>query len=609
MAGGVLNQPRSRPSTPTDFHSLKASTTDSPRRLQYRTTTDYLIDALTPLMIFMMVSSVIFFLLDVRYVYLEIWTVDRFGQMYEQTLHWVAFFFVMGVVALNRLIAREGKNESVLYIVGLTFAIGLYTFSTTDQIGSVAHNFMNQPYLATLFNMGIVALIWWIASRLTHECCVDENPIAGDIGILTGTARRLHNALSGKSVFTGTKKKEEPYILGTELDAIDPSEWRPPEKKKTPSPDVATKRLPKRHPGISVFYASIPAMVVFAVGQWVLRSGDVDITLRAHIFLAVYTISALSLLMLSSLGGLRQYFQARRIKIPAGIGPFWTGMGSVMILMVAIAASWMPAPGPPPSVRRLEPPAYNQINTAQGDTSQSENTSDAKDHKGDQAAASSNKATPQQGKTPPSKSQAPEPKTTAEALAIRFPNLSRVFRVAEIIVLVCMGLMGLYALVRVLGAIVVSLTGKSGRGFPALARFLKALDRFLQRLTHVPSLPKLRLPRRVRPEVALSTRYVNPLGDPALSRRMTPAEVVEYSYAALCALAHDLAVPRRTDQTPYEFIESFPASLGGLREDAIRLTNLYVVAAYSNLSLEPRHLDIVRGFWRSFEIVRAATIR
>ncbi len=61
-------------------------------------------------MILIMVASVVFFLLDVRFVYTEV---------HDLNLRVVAFCFILGVVALNRLIARDGKDESIMYIIGL----------------------------------------------------------------------------------------------------------------------------------------------------------------------------------------------------------------------------------------------------------------------------------------------------------------------------------------------------------------------------------------------------------------------------------------------------------------------------------------------------------
>ena len=574
MEGGLADRQQPRPQMPTDFKALQAEAFTSRGRLQRRTITDMLVDGLTPIMIFVMVYSVIAFLLDVRFVYLSLQNVDWLAGLYETTLRIVALSLVVGVVALNRLIVRDGRDESILYIFGLVMAAGLYTLATTEQIGSVANNFMNRPFLATLFNMAVVALIWWIANRLTHECCVDANPTAGEIGILTGTARRVHNAIAKQPLPTGTREKDEPYILRMDLEAYDPTEWKKREKPKATA-GIATRPLPKRHPGISVLYTSIPTMAIFAIGQWVLRNGDIDLAFRANVCLMAYTVSALSLLMLSSLGGLREYFRERNVRIPPGIGPFWIGLGYAMVAVVILGALKMPAPSVPAPLGRISMSGGYQTNFAQGQTAEA----------------------------------ATQARSLAEAMALRFPQLMRYLGILETVVLTVIGLVCAYAALRLLGASALALSGKRGRVPRALARFFAALDRLLQRLLRLPSVPEIKTPRRVSRHVALSSKFVSPLGDPVLSKELSPQGVVEYCYAAMCALAEDLAVPRRPDQTPFEFIESFPKALEGLREDAVKLTNLYVVSAYSNIQLDERTLDTVRGFWRSYKTVRDTVIR
>lgn len=611
---------------PTDFQSLRHGTMDKVRVIQHRTPTDWLVDILTPVMIFVMTYSLVFFLLDVRYVYLELTHSNNpeVAGMYDLSLKWVAFCFVMGVVSLNRLIARDGRDESIIYIFGLVLVVGLYTFTTTGQMGSMASNFMNEPYLATAFNMGIVAFIWWAVNRITHECCVDENVVAGDIGLLTGTARRLQGffrSASKPEPVVRPKRRDEPMIMMNDLAPVDPSEWKPPSANvpKPLPPGAATARLPKRHPGISIFYASIPAMIVFALGQRVLLRGDAAVVQRAHWFLFAYTVSALSLLMLSSLGGLREYFRARRITIPGGLGLFWVGLGALMIGMVVFGSTWMPLPHLP------VPAGIAQIH---GGTSSSDGkedsdlasagTDDDKQGSGsnqgnDQNAQPSDNADKGERNSDSSKKEGRSSSRTSKMKNMAPPRVppidfaanSEVMKWLGRIVMVGLGIFGFFALLRLLGMLASAFSRGRAPGSGFFRRFFAALDRLLQRMTQLPSLPRRRTPRRVSPQVALSSGFHNPLND----SRMSPTEVIKYSYAALCALATDLATPRRPDQTPYEFIETFPDSMKTLREDAVDLTGLYVLAAYSNIDLTPQTLDTVRKFWRGYETVRRRVVR
>ena len=84
---------------------------------------------------------------------------------------------------------------------------------------------------------------------------------------------------------------------------------------------------------------------------------------------------------------------------------------------------------------------------------------------------------------------------------------------------------------------------------------------------------------------------------------------VESSYAALCALAYDMGVPRNIDQTPYEFIEAFPKTMSSIQEEARELTELYVRAAYSADIVEEEALDRLRKFWIAFDRMRRRVIR
>ena len=188
---------------------------------------------------------------------------------------------------------------------------------------------------------------------------------------------------------------------------------------------------------------------------------------------------------------------------------------------------------------------------------------------------------------------------------MNLPEPSQLLECLGLGVLAFVGLIGVFALIRLLGALALGLS-RGRKGYSnALRRFFGALDRFLQRITHLPSLPRIQRRRRVSREVSQSIKYANPLRNP----RMTPAEKVEYSYAALCALAHDAAAPRGDDQTPYEFVRSFPQPLATLRDEARELTDLYVLSAYSGQPMDETCLDRLRKFWHTFERVRGAVVR
>lgn len=543
----------------TDFQTLKSSIETEHKRYQQRTPTDLVVDALTPIMIFIMVGAVIFFLLDVRYVYTAV---------HDTNLRFVALAFVLGVVALNRLIARDGSDESILYGFGLAGAIGLYTFATTGlyDVGSVTRNFMNSnPYLATGFNMIIVAFIWWLTNRLMHECCVDENRTAGDIGILTGTARRFQSAIkrektSEESIFV--RKSKDPVLAMNVVEAFDPTEWKESKKKKSAAPAAANVRLSKRHPGISIFYFSVPVLAIFAFGLRIVQHGGRPMILAGHLYMGIYVVAALMLLLLTSLGGLRQYFRNRYVQLPPMLGPFWIGLGVVMVAMVLLGAMRMPMPDMPaawyvdehqadPWVRGA--PAFN-LNTA------------------------------------------------AITAATQLEQTRIIDRLGDF-VLVLFGLFLVYALVRWIGAAAAYLGKRRDLLPPRLRKLFDFLDVGLQKITHIPSLPKRERPRRVRRQDARSARFRNPMGERTDTPR-TAEDFVAYTYDALCALAYDMGVPRESGQTPYEFIQAFPKELRGLKNEALELTEMYVRSSYSPYKLDPNTEDRLRRFWITFDRIR-----
>ncbi len=552
-AAPTREQHAAAPVEKTDFHSLTGG--KGLRRVtkyQHRTATDVLIDFTTPLMILIMVWAVVYFLLDVRYVYTEV---------HDQNLRFFATMFVLGVVALNRLIAREGSEESYIYIAGLLGVVILYTISSTSWygVGSVAKGYMGDARVALPFNLTIVLFMWWLVNRLTHECCVDENTTAGEVGILTGTARKMLKASTAKP-----KKTAMPEMT---LDAIDPLDWKEPEKKAAKAPLEATQRLQKRHPGISIFYFSVPVMIVFALGLRVVLHGGRPMVLAGHFYIGSYTVAALSLLMLTSLGGLREYFRARRVQMPAGIGAFWLGLGSVMVVMVAFGAAALPMPGLPGL-------AY------------------VEEHETDYWTRDS----------------------TFQVQSVVTPMVdqleqARFMQRVGTGVLIILGIFLAYSSIRGVG-IAAAAIARNRLLYPQwVVRFFDRLDKTLQRFARLPTFKERTRRARVDRSVSKSAQFVNPLARLSHGDTGDPRSIIATSYDALCALAYDMGVPRDDAQTPYEFLEAFPKELNALKTEAAELTQLYVQSAYSPVAIDPRVEDRLRKFWHTYEKIRGRVVR
>jgi len=552
-AAPTREQRAGAPQARTDFHSLTGGKgLLRVKKYQHRTATDSLIDFTTPFMILVMVWAAIYFLLDVRYVYTEV---------HDQNLRFVATMFVLGVVALNRLIARDGSEESFMYIGALFLVIVLYTVATTSLygVGSVAKGYMGDARVALPFNLTIVMFTWWLVNRLMHECCIDENTTAGDVGILTGTARKMLKASKAKP-----KKTVMPEMT---FDAIDPLDFKEPEKKKAKAPLEATQRLQKRHPGISIFYFSVPVMIVFALGLRVVQHGGRPMILAGHFYVGCYTVAALSLLMLTSLGGLREYFRARRVQMPSGIGTFWLGLGSVMVIIVAFGAAALPMPGLPDLayIEEHETDFWTKDSTFQV----------------------------QSVVTP----------------VVDQLEQARFMQRVGTGVLIVLGIFLAYSSIRGIGITAAAIARNRLRYPQWVVRFFDRLDKILQRLARLPKFPERQRRIRIDKSVAKSTVFVNPLARLSHGNTGDPRAIISTSYDALCALAYDMGVPRDEAQTPYEFLESFPKELNALKEEAAELTQLYVQSAYSPVEIDPRVEDRLRKFWITYERIRGRVVR
>ncbi len=554
--------------TRTDLESLRKEGYDEIPRPRHGTFTDILIDGVTPCLIFFMVYALIFFLLDVRYVYTEV---------QNGNIRWTAFFFILGVVALNRLVARRGREESFGWMIFFGLVVAAYTFSMSSLygVGSLARGFMGgNPLQATAFNVGVAGLLWWVVNRLTHECCVDENRIAGDVGILTGTARRFREATRRheqvKPVHPSPSKPRDandPFLPMVVIEAYDPTLDYQPKVKAAPTPGGSlSDRLSRRHPGMSIFYFSVPALFAFAIGLRVVQHGGPAMVLAGHFYVGVYAVSALLLLMLTSLGGLRQYFRARFVDLPPLLGPFWIGLGGVMVAAVLVGATQLPLPGLPDIayVDRHETDFWSRDSTFQ--------------------------------------------LTQVTATPVRILQETRFMQYVGRAVLACMGLVLLYGALKALAAAAARLSA-SARLPRFLVTFCRRVERLLDFLTSAPRLPQ-RTPRvRVQRALAASVRFESTLSDPEAERQLDTKGHVEHAYAALCALAQDAGVPRHPGETPYEFLDRFPKTLYSLRHEARDLTRLYVIAAYSPMKMDDKTRDRLRKFWITYRRIRNTVVR
>lgn len=124
------------------------------RRL-HKTLVDYLVIAISPALIITLIGSLVFFLLEVFYR----------GQ-HDVRLHAIFGLFVMATVLIGRIAIEEGKERAHLFAAPLA----IVTFLALQKY---VHVSAAGP--GTLWNVLLIALIWWCAHKVTWDCTlIDE---------------------------------------------------------------------------------------------------------------------------------------------------------------------------------------------------------------------------------------------------------------------------------------------------------------------------------------------------------------------------------------------------------------------------------------------------
>jgi len=134
------------------------------------TLADYVILALNPGLIMVLVGSLVFFLLEILY-----------AGAYGGNMRWMLFFFVMATVLIAR-IALTGaiRHRSGAYgaVLGVLVWLSLMKYADYPADSPVAD-------LRGLINVFLIAVVWWCAHKLTRDCThVEDEADVGGEGLL-----------------------------------------------------------------------------------------------------------------------------------------------------------------------------------------------------------------------------------------------------------------------------------------------------------------------------------------------------------------------------------------------------------------------------------------
>jgi hypothetical protein len=93
------------------------------------------------------------------------------------------------------------------------------------------------------------------------------------------------------------------------------------------------------------------------------------------------------------------------------------------------------------------------------------------------------------------------------------------------------------------------------------------------------------------------SQYVDPFASGAAAR-MSPAEVVRYTFAALEAWGRENGCPRDAGQTPHEFAAAIGELDSSLSREAAQLAELYARMAYAQPAAIRTSFEPLRALWR-----------
>ena len=295
------------------------------------TLTDYAVTAISPALVMLMVGSLVFFLI----------TVLPTGN-YKERLLYSTFFFVFGAVLVARIAIQIDASRATAYGIGLAVVTFLAMSAYVEYPSSLGG-------FGWLVNIGLLALVWWSAHKLTWDCThIDEKKEASGRGLLAAAGLDADSK----------DDTADPFSRDAERSAAPEPEPGGKKRKRKKSPPVsplwawwsryqkhrAAKKDRPRSPGVWVIYFALAALPLFALGQSLIPPADGERRFAAFVQMIVYVGSALGLLVCTSLLGVRLYLRQRKVKVPGAMTASWLGLGAVLIVAFLVLGAFLPRP-------------------------------------------------------------------------------------------------------------------------------------------------------------------------------------------------------------------------------------------------------------------------
>ncbi|MBX3733047.1 MAG: DUF4129 domain-containing protein [Verrucomicrobiae bacterium] len=536
-----------------------------PRRPR-QTLGDYFAIGLAPALIVVLVGSLILFLVEVLY------RGDHGGR-----LRWTLGWFTLASVLITRIALELGSARGFLY----GFALGGVT--ALSLIRNV------EPPFAGL---ALLAVSWACVDRLVRDCTlIDDDDDATGEGLLdvAGLGERAMDASTerspGRILYVQYATREARAAMS--------------------APDHPNPRKLTRPPGLWVVGFSLAALPIFGLGQVLLPVSDTGRREMAFTCLCFYLLSAFGLLLTTSFLGLRRYLRQRRVPMPASIALSWLTRGTLTAVTMMLLGLLLPRPDAAYSL-----PALAERIGAQSVPASKASPAGAKAGTGpgtpkttgdqDTAGAGTPPYSEGSGGTESGSSRNPPVENGAgrrsagEKAAVENPPSASGPQVSPARVPSSLGTILKWLIHALFAAAALVLLWSHG---PALWAALVGLWRDLwtwgsQKGTTQASGSQAPVSRTRQP----FTEFRNPFLDTRL-QRLSPGDLVTYSFDALQAWAEGYGIPRHHQETPFEFAQRLAESLPEIASPLHETVQSYSRLAYAQRPPGPDHLAALRQLW------------
>jgi len=296
---------------------------------------DWLVLLVTPALLMVMVSSLLFFVLA---IFLR-------DAPFNERLHWILFACVAGMVLIGRitLIDEIAKRASTYTaILGVLVLIALLRFVPPPAgWGDLAHG---------TFCLALVVGGFWV----TRVLVIDTTDIHSESEVSGEGLLRAAGLEDDPSV--RLRKQVERSAKGGSKSARKDIDATADEEDGDAEAGMPVRGNRRRPPGVSVVWFAALALPLFGLGQAFIPAEDLKTRWYTLTLLMVYLACSFLLLLTSSFLGFRRYLARRGLRMPATMAAVWIVGGMLLVGCVLLLTLVIPRPsdiGPANTIARL----------------------------------------------------------------------------------------------------------------------------------------------------------------------------------------------------------------------------------------------------------------